>query len=324
MRVEALVEKLQSFLHLDNAEMITARSAAHLAKADLVSHMVIEMTALQGIMGRYYALHSGENKAVADAIYEHYLPRSAGDALPASKAGLLVGLADRLDSLAGLFAAGLAPTGTKDPFAQRRTSLGLVQALIGCGVTFDLREGIRLAAEGQPIQASPESQTACFEFITGRLRSYLLEEGSFRYDVVDAVLAEQAANPLGAWHAAQDLSAWTAHSDWSTILPAYSRCVRITRDQTETFAVNPAGFVDPAETAFFLAVQTAENAPREPGSVDGLFQAFLPAIPAINSFFETVLVMAEDAAVRANRLGLLQRVAALAAGVADFSKLEGF
>ena len=323
-RLEALVEKLQPFLHLDDGEMATARRAAHLAKADLVSHMVVEMTALQGIMGRYYALHSGENQAVADAIYEHYLPRSAGDALPASKAGLLVGLADRLDSLSGLFAAGLAPTGTKDPFAQRRTSLGLVQALIGREVTFDLREGIRLAAEGQPIQASAESQAACYEFIAGRLRSHLLEEGDFRYDVVDAVLAEQAANPLGAWRAAQELSAWTARADWQTILPAYSRCVRITRDQAETFTVNPAGFVDPAETAFFQAVQAAENAPREPGSVNGLFQAFLPAIPAINTFFETALVMAEDAAVRANRLGLLQRVAALAGGVADFSKLEGF
>ena len=323
-RVEALVEKLQTFLHLDDDEMTTARRAAHLAKADLVSHMVVEMTALQGIMGRYYALHSGEKQAVADAIYEHYLPRSAGDALPASKAGLLVGLADRLDSLAGLFAAGLAPTGTKDPFAQRRASLGLVQALIGCGVTFDLREGIRLATEGLPIQAGPESQAACFDFITGRLRSHLLEEGGFRYDVVDAVLAEQAANPLGAWRAAQELSAWTSRADWSTILPAYSRCVRITRDQAETFTVTPTGFVDPAETAFFQAVQAAENARREPGSVDGLFQAFLPAIPAINTFFETALVMAEDAAVRANRLGLLQRVAALADGVADFSKLEGF
>ena len=323
-RVEALVEKLQAFLHLDKAEMDTARRAAHLAKADLVSHMVIEMTALQGVMGRYYALHSGESQAVADAIYQHYLPRSAGDVLPASKPGLLVGLADRLDSLAGLFAVGLAPTGTKDPFAQRRTSLGLIQALIGSGVTFDLREGIRLAAEGQPIQASSESQAACFEFITGRLRSHLLEEGGFRYDVVDAVLAEQAANPLGAWRAAQELSAWTARADWSTILPAYSRCVRITRDQAETFSVHPAGFVDPAETAFFQAVQAAENAPREPGSIDGLFQAFLPAIPAINTFFETVLVMAEDSALRANRLGLLQRVAALANGAADFSKLEGF
>ena len=129
---------------------------------------------------------------------------------------------------------------------------------------------------------------------------------------------------LGAWRAAQELSAWTARPDWHTILPAYARCVRITRDQAETFTVNPAGFIDPAETAFFQAVQAAENAPREPGSVDGLFQAFLPVIPAINPFFETVLVMAEDPAVRANRLGLLQRVAALADGVADFSKLEGF
>ncbi len=323
-RIQALVEKLRPFLALDEAEMQVARRAAGLAKADLVSHMVVEMTALQGIMGRYYALHSGESTAVAEAIYEHYLPRSTGDSLPASKPGLIIGLADRLDSLAGLFAAGLAPSGTKDPFAQRRASLGLVQALIGCQVRFDLREGIRLAAEGLPIQASAESQAACFDFITGRLRSHLLEEGGFRYDVVDAVLAEQSADPLGAWRAARELSAWTARADWPVILPAYARCVRITRDQKQTYTVDPNAFVDAAESAFFDAVQAAEAAPREAGSVDGFFKAFLPAIPAINTFFEAVLVMAEDPAVRANRLGLLQRIAALAAGVADFSRLEGF
>jgi glycyl-tRNA synthetase len=323
-RVEALVEKLRGFVALDEAEMVTARRAAHLVKADLVSHMVIEMTALQGIMGRYYALHSGESQAVADAIYEHYLPRSAGDALPASKAGLLLSLSDRLDTLAGLFAAGLAPTGTKDPFAQRRAAQGLVQALIGSRVNFDLREGLRLAAEGLPIPAAAENQAACFDFIVGRLRTLLLEEGGFRFDVVDAVLAEQSANPLGAWRAAEQLSVWVARPEWSTLLPAYGRCVRITRDQAQSFTIDPAAFTDPAETALYEAVRGVESAPREPGSVDGLFLAFQPAIPAINRFFEAVLVMAEDSAVRSNRLGLLQRVAALSRGIADLSKLEGF
>jgi glycyl-tRNA synthetase len=322
-RIEALVEKLRPFFGLDEAEMTVTRRAAKLSKADLVTHMVIEMTSLQGVMGRFYALHSGEDAAVANAIYEHYLPKSTGDVLPASKAGQVIGAADRLDSLAGLFAAGLAPSGTKDPFAQRRAALGLVQALIGCEVNFDVRQGLALAAEGLPVQATPETLAACADFVAGRLRTYLTEEGGFRFDVVDAVLALQSANPLGAWRAAQDLSAWIARPEWKEFLPAYSRCVRITRDVKETFAIQPAAFVEAAERDLFHALETAEAA-RGAGSVDGFARAFLPLIPVVTRFFEAVLVMADDATVRANRLGLLQRVAALAAGAADLSFLEGF
>jgi len=145
-----------------------------------------------------------------------------------------------------------------------------------------------------------------------------------RFDVVDAVLAEQSANPLGAWRAAQELSRRTALADWNQVLPAYARCVRITRDQPKRFAVQRAGMSDPAEIALLDGLEQAEAQPRAAGSVEDFFAAFLPLIPAINRFFEAVLVMAEEPTARANRLGLLQRVAALSAGVADFSKLEGF
>ncbi len=145
------------------------------------------------------------SKEVANAIFEHYLPRSAEDSLPASRPGQVIGLADRLDTLAGLFAAGLAPTGTKDPFAQRRAAITLVQSLGKLGVDFDLRQGLALAAEGLPVTASLDVLAACYEFITGRMRASLLEmpEG-YRYDVVDAVLAAQAANPAGVFRAVRD------------------------------------------------------------------------------------------------------------------------
>jgi len=324
-RIEKLVEKLIPVFGLREEEAAVARRAAHLAKADLVSSMVIEMTALQGIMGRFYARQSGEPEAVAQAIYEHYLPRFPGDGQPTSLAALVIGIADRLDTLAGLFAAGLAPTGTKDPFAQRRAALGLVQNLGLRGFDFDLREGLRLAAEELPLPITAESQAACLDFIIGRLRSYLMErEDGFRYDVVDAVLAEQAANPAGALHGIEALMRWIARPEWNSILPAYARCVRITRDQKQRFVVDPAAFVDAAETELHKALVKAEEAPRRAGSVEDFFAVFLPLIPVITRFFEVVLVMAEDPVVRANRLGLLQRIASLAAGVADFSKLEGF
>jgi glycyl-tRNA synthetase len=237
----------------------------------------------------------------------------------------VIGMADRLDSLSGLFAAGLAPTGTKDPFAQRRSALTLAQALMKLDIDFDLRRGLALAAETQPVPVSPESLAACFDFIAGRMRAALLEtpEG-FRYDVIDAVLAVQAHNPAGVLRAVRALSNWTARPDWSAILPTYARCVRITRDQKEIFAIQPSAFSDPAEKALWEGLQAARAATRRAGDVEDFFAAFMPLMPTINRFFEAVLVMAEEPQVRANRLGLLQGVAALTDGVVDFAKLEGF
>lgn len=322
-RIEKLVESLIPMVRLDPADIATVRRVATLCKADLVTQMVIEMTALQGIMGRYYALKSGETQEVADALFEAYLPRFAGDQLPAAPAGLLVGIADRLDTLSGLFAAGLAPTGTKDPFAQRRAALGLVQNLITWELNFDLRAGLQAAAENQPIPVSDESQSACLDFIKGRLQNLLLEQG-YRPDVVGAVLVEQGHNPALAARAVAQLSRWVAHPEWNAILPAYARCVRITRDEAETYEINPELFVDEAEKQLLQSVLLAETDRRNSASVDDFMEAFVPVIPVINHFFEAVLVMEEDPAVRANRLGLLQRVARLADGAADFSKLEGF
>jgi glycyl-tRNA synthetase len=285
--------------------------------------MVVEMTSLQGLMGRYYAYNSGETQEVALAIFEHYLPRSAGESTPRSLPGLVVGLADRLDTLAGLFAAGLAPSGTKDPFGQRRAALGLVQNLIAWDMNFDLRPALQSAATNLPIPATPESQAAVLDFILERMRNVLVD-ADYRHDVVDAVLSTQGSNPAMAARAVKALSAWVARPDWHTILPAYARCVRITRGLAESLPVRPEALAEPAEAALWEALGAAESRPRAPGSVDDLFTSFLPMIPAVDRFFEQVLVMAEDPVLKENRLGLLQRIAALALGVADLSRLEGF
>jgi len=322
-RVGHLVGVLASMFNLSPEETFTAARAAKLCKADLATQMVVEMTSLQGVIGRDYALASGEPPVIANAIYEHYLPRSAGDSVPKGKPGLIVGLADRLDSLAGLFAAGLAPTGNKDPFAQRRAALGLVGNLIAWDLNFDLRPALSAAAENLPIEASPASQAECLNFIIERLRNVLLDN-SYRYDIVDAVVAGQGYNPAKAAQAAKELTTWVARQDWNTILPAYSRCVRITRPLDEQFEINPNSFVEPATKALFAALEKAEAADRTTGSADNFLNAFTPMIPAIDKFFDEVLVMVDDKEVRENRLGLLQRIAALADGVADMSKLEGF
>jgi glycyl-tRNA synthetase len=322
-RLEPLVGDLASLAGLRPDEVATAFRAAGLCKADLATHMVVEMTSLQGVIGRYYALASGEPAAVALAIFEHYLPRYTGDQVPTARPGLVIGLADRLDTLVGLFAAGLAPSGNKDPFAQRRAALGLVQSLLAWDLDFDLRQALPAAAAYLPIPVSPDAQAAVLDFIVERLRNILLEQGA-RYDAVDAALFAQGANPAAAARAVNELAAWVARPDWHMILPAYARCVRITRDFKELFSVDPAAFSEPQEAELYQALLAAEAHPRRPGSAEDMWNAFLPMIPAINRFFDTVLVMAEDALLRRNRLGMLQRIAALASGVADFSRLEGF
>jgi glycyl-tRNA synthetase len=260
---------------------------------------------------------------VADAIGEQYQP------VPQTKPGLAIALADRLDSLVGLFAAGLVPTGTKDPFGLRRAAIGVVQPLIASplgiehDIAFDLRAALKSAAALEPIPVSDEVKAQVLEFIAGRLRVVLMDMG-YKYDVVDAVLATQSNNPAGAARAVKQLTAWISRPDWSTILPAYARCVRITRAHKEKFTVNPAAFVEAAEKKLFSALEQAEKRTRAVGSVDDFLNAFVPMIPAVNEFFDKVLVMAEDKTLQENRLGLLQRIAILADGVADLSKLEGF
>jgi glycyl-tRNA synthetase len=324
-RITTLVEKISSMVTLIPEEAAIAKRAAELCKADLATKMVIEMTSLQGILGRYYALSSGESLPVAEAIFEHYLPRFAGDQLPKSRPGLIVGLSDRLDTLAGLFAAGMAPTGARDPFAQRRAALGLVQGLIAQNLSFDLRIGLEAAGKLLPISIDAESSAACQAFIVERLRNHLLENG-YRYDVVEAVVAAQGSDPARAHQSVKQLAVWVTRPDWHSILPAYARCVRITRDVMETYLVDPQTFAEKAEESLYAALLQAEKSQclSRIESVNSFLTAFLPMIPEVNKFFDEVLVMAEDAILRHNRLALLQRIVALGSGAADMSKLEGF
>ncbi len=321
-RLLRLVEVLGPDLGLAAQELKLALRAAHLCKADLATRMVVEMTSLQGEMGREYARAAGEPEEVCQAIFEHHLPRFAGDELPRSRIGLVLALADRLDTLLGLFAAGLQPSGAGDPFALRRAAIAVAQMLIERDVRFDLRRGLRAAAAGLPISAGEEVQAECLGFIVARLRNLL--EGEHRYDVAEAVVAAQGFDPAGAARAARQLEAWMGRPDWPSLLQAYARCVRILRDQPRSHEVDPARFVEAAEEALYQALLQAEARPRAMGSVDDFLAAFEPMIPAITRFFDDVLVMAEEPTLRANRLGLLQRIAALADGVADLSRLEGF
>ena len=224
----------------------------------------------------------------------------------------------------GLFAVGLAPTGTKDPFAQRRAALGICQNLIEWKLNFDLGWGLEKSGSwvirrgerrkpGRPV----------LDFIQGRLKGMLLDM-SFGYDVVEAVLTEQGQDPYGALLGVKALSAWVAREDWNEILPAFSRCVRIVRELDEEFSVQESLLTEESGKLLYNAVVKAEAAMGGAKDVDGFMTAFIPMVPVINRFFDEVLVMAEDKTIRQNRLALCQRIAALSTGIADLSLLEGF
>jgi glycyl-tRNA synthetase len=191
------------------------------------------------------------------------------------------------------------------------------------GIYVDLPSALEAAAMLEPVPVTDTVLAQVLEFISGRLRAILLDLGH-KYDAVDAVLAAQAKNPAGAACAIRQLSTWVARPDWSTLLQAYARCVRITRDQKEKFILKPKAFIETSEKRLFDALEKAENQDRSPGSVDDFLNAFLPMIPAVNEFFDKILVMAEDRSIKENRLGLLQRITSLADGIADLGKLEGF
>ncbi|GAB4545856.1 MAG: glycine--tRNA ligase [Anaerolineales bacterium] len=293
--------------------------AVYLAKADLATQMVTEMTSLQGIIGGEYALRSGEDAEVAQALAEQY------QTVPQSKVGMALALTDRIDSLVGLFAAGLAPTGAKDPFGLRRAAIGIVQPLIEHDMNFDLSEAVKLSAKLQPIEASEDAQKQILEFIAGRLKVVLGDMG-FKHDVVEAVLAAQSNNPAGTVRAVKQLEAWVKREDWSSILDGFARCVRILRSQTEDKGqkteIDEKVFIENAEKELYKAIQTSVIRPLS--TVNDLLETIAALIPSITAFFDKVMVMAEDEKVKQNRLALVGQISNLSRGIADLSKLEGF
>ncbi|MGI6379894.1 MAG: glycine--tRNA ligase subunit beta [Anaerolineae bacterium] len=322
-RIERLAPRVGAMLSLAEDDQRAVTRAASLCKSDLATNMVVEHTSLQGVMGAHYARLSGESDAVAQAIEEHYLPRYAGDRLPQSLPGVVVGLADRVDSLVGLFAAGVRPTGAADPWGLRRMALAVHQILISLELELDLEPVLTAAAEGLPIEATAETLDELEAFLATRLEGVLRDMG-IGHDVAAAVLAEQASMPFRAYTAAQSLAAWTQKPGWSLILDNYARCVRIVRDQATIYQIDRERFVEPVEADLYQACLAAEGALASAGNVDTLVEQLSALQPMIARYFDDVLVMVEDSALRETRLGLLQRIAALPEGIADLARLEGF
>jgi len=313
-RLERLVPAIAQLVGLSERETADAVRAASLSKADLASSMVVEMTALQGIMGGIYARMSGEKDSVCEAIAEQY------EAVSHSRPGLALALSDRIDSLLGLFAAGLAPKGSNDPFALRRAAIQIIENLIANRQSLDLRQALAAAAPLLPVDAGSQVRAEVLEFISNRLETYLQDRG-IRTSVVRAILAEQGHDPYQALVNGQALAQAVEEKEWPQLLDAYARCVRIIRDQPD-YELDPEALSLPEERALLRELEGVQT--HLDGSVEMLVHTLRTLKPTISAFFDNVLVMDEDPLVRQNRLALLQRIAALTAGTADLSKLEGF
>lgn len=323
-RVAKLTSELAPLLGIQDSDLKIAQEAGKIAKADLATQMVVEMTSLQGKMGREYALREGKSEAVANAIYEHWLPTSAGGDLPSSQAGTLLAITDKLDSLVGLFSAGLAPRSTSDPFGLRRAALGIVEILVGKEISVDLRSAIKTVAKAEPIALDTKTFEQLMDFINGRLDVWLDEELDVTRDVIRAVLSEQAHNPYQAYLGVQQLSQWVQSDNWEETLDNFARCVRISRKEKLQHDIDPNLFETEEEKSLYKAYEKAQSQLSDDSNVDAFLTAFAPMVSEIKSFFDTVMVNAEDEKVRKNRLGLMQAISNLQNGRADLSELVGF
>jgi len=338
-RIVELAAFLGRALGYTEEEMRQVRRAAYLCKADLASHVVYEFPELQGIIGEYYAVAQGEEQAVAQAIREHYLPRFAGDAPPQTKAGLAVALADKLDNLAAFFAIGQAPSGSQDPYALRRAAQGCVQIIIHHKLSLSLREALPfalklLAAELPDLQAADaqERLEQLVLFFQQRLENLLAEEG-VGYDIINALnkVGTREADLLATLDRAKAVREFRATPEFHCLLAGFHRAANILKSGAGTAGpdaerpqVAESLFKDKSERELYQAVLQAEAEAgplveakdyRGALAVAGRLTAY------IDAFFEAVMVMDQDEAVRRNRLALLQRIVQVTDGVAELSQI---
>ena len=325
-RIVALAKHLAADAQLSEADAADAERAAYLAKADLVTNAVVEFTSVQGVMGSYYAAACGESDQVARAIADHYRPRFSGDEPPASDVGRIVAMADKLDTVCGLFAVGQGPTGSSDPFALRRSAIGIV-AMLEAGLPVSLAAAIDVALgtyQDAGIDFDRDAIRAeVADFFVTRTK-VMLRDGGCSHDTMDAVLAtgvEEPAQIIARTYVleAERLGAPEAFDDLAT---AYARANNL-RDADLGVEVDEALLSD-AERALLAATDEAAACVKEALAVDhfGAALAALAALRApIDAFFEDVLIMDDDLALRENRLRLLNRFVAVFAHVADFGKM---
>ncbi|MEI7608463.1 MAG: glycine--tRNA ligase subunit beta, partial [Rhodospirillaceae bacterium] len=332
-RVQALAEVVAR--EIGGCEPAAARRAAQLAKADLTTGMVGEFPELQGVMGRYYALHDGEVAVVAEAIAEHYKPLGPADSCPTAPVSVAVALADKLDSLVGFFAIDEKPTGSKDPYALRRGALGVIRLVLENKLRVRLLELFHCAHSLFKVQGLAAVDTVAgqlLDFFADRLKVVLRDRG-VRHELIDAVFALGGGDDLVRLLArVEALGKFLGSDDGANLVTAYRRAANIARIEEKKDGRSYDGEPDPAlygvdeerRLGSALAAVQAAVAPRlEAGDFAGAMSELARLRAAVDAFFEKVTVNAEDKGLRENRLKLLARIRATMNLIADFSRIEG-
>lgn len=323
-RMSAISEKLADFV---GSEKAAASRAAALAKCDLVTLMVGEFPELQGLMGGHYAEASGEPAAVARAIGEHYAPAFAGDAIPASEAGRIVSVADRADTLVGIFAAGLRPTGNKDPFALRRAALGLVRILLEASLEVPLNRVLALAANelSSQVPVEPSLLLEVRDFVVERLRHYYREQG-YGAELISAALGSEWDTLPDLDRRLRAIGGFMGREEAASLAAANKRIGNILKkaDETVSGKIDAVMFELDEERALFEEIELLDRE-IEPLLQQRDYGASLVALSRlkapVDAYFDAVMVMAEDPVLRANRLAVLARLKALFDRIADLSVL---
>jgi glycyl-tRNA synthetase beta chain len=299
--------------------------AAMLCKADLVTGMVGEFPNLQGVVGREYALISGEDEEVAAAIFEHYLPAFAGDRLPSGPIGDFISIADKVDTIVGCFGIGLIPTGAGDPFALRRQALGVIRILLGKGYSVSLGEiigkSLELLEEKLTI-SSDETRNAVTDFVRSRFQNLLISEG-YPFDVVEAVMSVHFDDPLECRGRIEAITRLKAEVELLALATSFKRVTHIVKG-TSPGEVNASLLQDPSEKALFeryLQVKREVEKNIAEKAYEGALMEMMKLKDPIDDLFDSVLIMDEIREKRENRLALLGNITALFFRIADFSKL---
>jgi glycyl-tRNA synthetase beta chain len=330
-KVERVRKLAQSVAVSIGGDARLADRAAELAKCDLISAMVGEFPELQGLMGRYYAQHDGEHAEVCEAIREQYLPRFAGDELPETRTGMAVAIADKLDTIAGIYATGQKPTGTRDPFGLRRAALGLLRTTIERRLELDLQQLIGQALAALPFTAPENCARDVYDYVIERLRAYYVEGGAgfeVTAEMFDAVLATRPASPLDFDARLRALVEFLQLPDARSLAAANKRIANILRKATEPVRERfDAGLlIDPAEQILGEQIEAIARQ-VEPRFAAREYTSALKSLAvlrkAVDDFFDSVMVMADDATLRGNRLALLRRLQGLFMHAADLSRLPG-
>ena len=308
------------------SDITTLKRAALLCKADLLSSMVYEFPELQGIMGRYYARKSGEQAEVSQAIFEHYLPRWAGDILPTTDSGKVLSLAEKIDNLVGFFAIGIKPSGSQDPYALRRQALGIVHIILDSGLSLDLAALTGKAYDNfaalQTDSTREDTVSEVIEFIMQRMRGVLLEQG-YSYDIIDAALAVSSYDIIDISARIQGLQELRQSEIFEDFMVVYNRCHNLSK-KWEDDSINVEVLVDESEITLNRSFNLIKYDVYRNINTRNYLEAckILAGLrPEVDNFFDTVMVMVDDVELKAARLGLLKAIANLCHLIADFSKI---